>query len=35
MPVLTEDEFMAVVILGVPVVEGVGVIADVVVLPLE
>lgn len=34
MPLLTEDEFMVVVILGVPVVEGVEVIADVVVHPV-
>lgn len=34
-PVLTEDEFMLVVNVRTPEVEGVGVIADIVVLPLE
>lgn len=34
-PVLTEDEFMLVVNVRTPAMEGVGVISDIVVLPLE
>lgn len=35
MPILTDDVFMVMVNLRVPVVEGDGVIADVVVLPVD